>query len=119
LAHLGPGSDQRLEGFEIGLGLSRKPNLGEDRDAEAERFRIDLGMVAADIARLFQGADAPQAWWRRDSGSLGEVNVSHTAIGLQIAQDAAVDAIELAAAHENFPNPRNFLPIIANCIPAQ
>src|SRR5690349_18344475 len=80
LAHLGPGSDQRLEGFEIGLGLSRKPNLGEDRDAEAERFRIDLGMVAADIARLFQGADAPQAWWRRDSGSLGEVNVSHTAI---------------------------------------
>ena len=60
--------------------------MGEDGDAESHRFGVDLGMIALYEARLLQRADPAQAGRCRNPGPLGQVDVSHAAIGLQIGR---------------------------------
>src|SRR6185437_15122560 len=98
-AYLGPTMGQRLEGLEIGLGLARQPDLGEDGDAEAQILRIDVGMISADEARLFERAHPAQARGCRNASPPGQLDIGHSAIGLQVAQDPAVDLVQLDAAH--------------------
>src|SRR5260221_1280054 len=99
LAHLGPGERQGFERLQVRLGLARQPDLGEDGDAEAQQFRIDVGMISADEAGLLERAHAPQARRRRDARALGEIDIGHAATGLQVTQDASIDLVELDAAH--------------------
>jgi hypothetical protein len=99
LAHFRPGKSQRLEGLEVGLGLARQPDLGEDGDAIAQRLGIDVGMIAPDEAGLFESADPPEARRRRYPGATRQVDIGHSSIGLQVAQDSAIDLVELDAAH--------------------
>src|SRR5580658_1108161 len=99
LAHLGPGEGQDLEGLEIRLRLAREADLGEDRDAEAQRLGIDVGVVAPNEAGLLERAHAPEAGRRRDAGALRQIDVGHATGRLQIAQNASIDLVELDAAH--------------------
>ena len=42
--------DQFLERFEIGFRLACKPYLGKYGDAETQGLRVDVRMVASDVA---------------------------------------------------------------------
>ncbi|CAA7623893.1 Extracellular ligand-binding receptor (modular protein) [Magnetospirillum sp. LM-5] len=99
LAHLGPGQHQLLECLEIGLGLAVQADMGENGDVEAQGVRLDLGVVAADIARLFQGADTAKAGRCGNAGTPRQFDVGHPTVGLQIRQDSAVDPVELDPLH--------------------
>ena len=95
LAHLRPGADHLLELLQIGLGLAGQPDKGKDLNGVAEGFGIDIGVVAADDALFLENADTAQAGRRGDAGTLGEVDIRHPAVFLQITQDLAVNRIQL------------------------
>src|SRR5690348_5401378 len=73
--------------------------MGKDGDAETEQFRIDVGVISPDESGFLERAHAPEAGRRRDAGALGEIDIGHAAIGLQVTQDASIDLVELDAAH--------------------
>ena len=95
LADLGPALHQGLEGAQVVLRLARQADLGEDGDAEAERRGVEVGVIAADEAGLLERAHAPQAGRRRDAGPLGQLDIGHAAVGLQVAQNVPIDPVEL------------------------
>ena len=66
-------------------------------------FGIDIGVVAADDALFLENADTAQAGRRGDAGTLGEVDIRHPAVFLQIIQDLAVNRIQLYLTGHNFP----------------
>jgi hypothetical protein len=90
----------------------------EDGDAESHRLGIDLGVVALYEAGLLERPHAAQAGRRGDSGALGEIDIRHPPIGLQIGQDAKIDSVQFGAPHNRSPRvslgllklyyPRNF-----------
>jgi len=79
--------------------MGRQPHLGEHGHVEAERHRVEIGMVTLDEARLLEGADAPQARRRRNPDAARQLDVGHATVCLQIVQDFAVDLIELDPIH--------------------
>ena len=107
LAHHRPAAHAFLERREIGLGLAMQADVREHRHAEAEVIGVELGVVALDVAGLFQRANAAQARRRRDADRLGQPHVRHAAVVLQGRQDAAVDFVELYARHASPPQPRH------------
>ncbi|WP_345772394.1 hypothetical protein [Azospirillum baldaniorum] len=56
-------------------------------------------MVAADEARLFQGADTPQTRRGRDAGTPREFYVGHPAVILQVTQNPPVNSVEFDPPH--------------------
>ena len=56
-------------------------------------------MIAADIAGLFQRPDPAQAGRRRNADALGQLDIGHAPIGLEIGQNTAVDIVEFDALH--------------------
>ena len=99
LAHFGPVLDHLLERHQIVLGLAVEADKSEDRDLIAERFRIDVRVVAADEAGLFERTHAPQAWRCRDARPVRKINVGHAPVILQIAKDAPVDTVKFDTPH--------------------
>ena len=118
LADMGPGAHQLLERLEVGLRLADQPDMGEDGDAESHRLGVDLGVIALYEAGLLQRPHPAQAGRRGNSGALGQIDVCHPAIGLQIGQDAKIDSVQFGAPHNRSPRfsvgllklyyPRNF-----------
>ena len=97
--NLGPAFHQTLEGFEIALCLACQTDLSEYRDAVTKRFVIDIRMIAADIARIFQRPYAAQTGRCRNTDSFRQFDISHPPIVLQIAEDFTVDFIKFYAFH--------------------
>src|SRR5260221_4549902 len=79
-ADQGPGLYQGFEGLEVMLRLTVKADMGKNSDTEAQGLGIDLGMIAAHKAGLFQGTHPTQARRRRDSCPFGQVTIGHAAI---------------------------------------
>ena len=92
---LRPVADHGLEGFQVMFRLAAEADIGENRDVEAKRLGLQVGMVAPDIARFLQGADPAQAGRRGNTGQLGQFDVGYAPVGLEIVQDSPVDAIQL------------------------
>src|SRR5712672_1488716 len=61
---------------------------------QAERFLVDGGDIARDHAALFQKFDAAMAWRDRQTNLVGEFLHGGAAVGLQQAEDFAVDGIQ-------------------------
>jgi len=59
-----------------------QPDHGEHLHLKTKRAAFHVGVVAADEACLFQGADPAQARWRRDTHPLGQLHIGHAAIRL-------------------------------------
>ena len=113
LAHLRPGTDHLLELLEVGLGLAGQPDKGKDLHRIAQGFGIDIGVVAADDPLFLEDTDTAQAGRRGNAGTLGEVDIRHSAIVLQITEDLAINRIQLYLTGHAFPT-RSF-PIHAVC----
>ena len=97
LAHLGPAIDGILEDAQIGLGLAGQADQREHRQLVAQQLGRDIGVVAADEARLLQRAHAAQAGRCRDAGAARQIHIGHPALLLQIVEDAPVDTVEFHA----------------------
>src|SRR3546814_13052019 len=91
-----------LEGDQCRLGWAVQPDHDNHGDAVADRLRFGCAMVAADIAGFFEGADPPQAGRGGDADPLGEFDIGHAPVGLQVGEDLAVDQVELDALHGKF-----------------
>ena len=61
---------------------------------QAERFLVDGGDIAGDHAALFQQLDAAMAGRDRQADLVGELLHGGAAVGLQQAEDFAVDGVE-------------------------
>ena len=59
-----------------------------------QRFLVDGGDIAADDAALFQQFDPAVAGRHRQADLVGELLHGDAAVGLQLAQDLAVDGVE-------------------------
>src|SRR3990167_7369598 len=103
LANLVPAGDQVLERLEIGLGLAVQPDQREHGDAVAQGFGAEFGMIALDDAGALKGADPAQAGGGGNASALRQIDVGHATVGLQIAENAPIDSIELCAGHLGFP----------------
>ena len=102
LADLRPVTHGRLEVRKHVLGLTVEADEGEEQLLVAEFPGVDLGMIALDVAGRLEGTDTAQTRRRRDTGAAGELDIGHPSLVLQIAQDAAVDSVELDSLHEGF-----------------
>ncbi len=58
--------------------------------------------IAADVARLFQGAHPAQAGRRRDADPSGQFHIGDSAVGLDLGQDFQVDVVEILAHMPSF-----------------
>ena len=67
--------------------------MHRDLEAAADRGRVDVGVVAADHAGLLERADAAQARGRREPHALGQLDVREAPVGLQMAQNCAIEGI--------------------------
>src|SRR4051812_46116474 len=83
LAHFLPAAGALLEMLEIRVLLAGEADKDEAGDLEAQRLPVQLGMIALDEARLFQGADAAQAGRRGDPGAARQLDIGDAAVGLQ------------------------------------
>jgi len=79
--------------------LAHQTHHREDLNFETQFARINVGMIAADIALLLKGADPPQAGRGRDSNPFGQLDISHPSIGLKLRKDHTVDFVEFTAGH--------------------
>ena len=102
LTHLGPFGAHGFEGGQHHLFLTFQPDDGEEGDLPAQLLRLGIGVVAADDAGLLQPADAAQARRRGDARPAGQLDIGHTAIGLQFGQDAAVDRVQYGCLGRRF-----------------
>jgi hypothetical protein len=74
--------------------LERDDRVGEDR--QSDRGRAQQRHVARDEARLLEPPQTPPAGRRREADALGELLVGDARIRLELLEDAAVEAIEVA-----------------------
>ena len=91
------------EGAQVAIGLARQPDLGEDRDVEAEFRRRELGMVAADDPGLLQRAHPAQTGRRRQTDLTRQFDIAHAPIRLQRGEDLTIDLVEFRARHGRSP----------------
>jgi hypothetical protein len=84
--------------------------MGEDRDAEAHRLGVDLGVIALYETGLLQRPHPAQARRRRNPGAFGQFDIGHPPVALQIGQDAKIDSVQFGAPHNR--SPRNSLSLL-------
>ena len=77
-------------------------------DVSLTRAKI-VGMIGFDVAGVFEGAHATEAWRSRDTDIFGELYIRHTTIILKVAENFFIDFIEFRTAHVNL----NFYIIIS------
>ena len=92
--HLVPFRDRLGKTVEVFFLLPRQLDRDEDADMQAERFLVDGGDVARDHAALFHELDAAMARRHRQADLVGEFLHGGAAVGLQQAEDFAVDGVE-------------------------
>ncbi len=99
LAHQRPlcrGSGERLQ---VGFRLVLEADHAEGNQIEAELRAVQHRVIAFDDAGFLELAHATQARRSRDSDPVGELDVGHSAVCLQLTQDLYVDGIEFSANH--------------------
>jgi hypothetical protein len=74
-----------------GVAVGVQPHEGQH--AHADLVAVDLGVVALDVARLFQRPHAPPAGRGRQAHALREFGVGQAGIGLQFLQDLHVELV--------------------------
>ena len=99
LAHFRPAPRPFLEMLEVGVLLAGQADKDEAGDLKAQRLAVQFGVIALDIAGLFQRPHAAQAGRRGDLGAARQLHIGDAAIGLQLGQDAQVDGVQLAGVH--------------------
>src|SRR3712207_6315548 len=87
--------DIGLEAAEIIAPVIGQRDLGEDRDRVAQLPQIDVGAVAGDVARLLEPLEPHQAWARRETDGLGEIDVRDPAVLLQMRQYPQIYPVQL------------------------
>jgi hypothetical protein len=92
--HFVPFGDRAREAVEVLLLLPSELDRDEDADMETERFLVDGGDVAADHAALLEQLDAAMAGRDRQPDLVRQLLHRHAAVGLQQAEDLAVDSVE-------------------------
>ena len=83
----------RLERLDGGAVLERQLDVHGDLEAAADRRRVDVGVVAADHAGALERPHAAQARRGREPDALGQLDVREPPVGLQVAQDCAIEGI--------------------------
>lgn len=87
-----------LDGFfellQVVFGLACEPHEGEDDNGIAERFGVDIGVIAADDAFFLEGSDSSEAGRSGYSDSFGQFDIGHSSVVLQVLEDTSVDIIE-------------------------
>src|ERR1035437_1048573 len=94
LQHLVPFRDRLGEPLEVFLFLPRELDRDEYAYMQAERFLVDGRDIARDHAALFQKLDPAMARRHRQADLVGELLHGGAAVGLQQAEDFAVDGVQ-------------------------
>src|SRR6202795_3079484 len=92
--HLVPFRDRLGKTIEVLLLLPRQLDRDEDADMQAERFLVDGCDIARDHAARFQQFHPAMARRYRQADLVGQFLHGHAAVGLQQAEDFAVDGVE-------------------------
>src|SRR5947208_11164133 len=92
--HLVPFRDRFRKPVEVFLLLPRQLDRDEDADMEPQRFLVDGRDVARDDAALFQKLDPAVAGRHGQADLVGELLHGHAAVGLQQAENLAVDGVQ-------------------------
>src|SRR6185437_1732705 len=92
--HLVPFRDRLGKAVEVLFLLPRQFDRDEDADMQPERFLVDGGDVTRDHAALLQKPDPAVARRDREADLVGELLYGHAAVGLEQAEDFAVDGVE-------------------------
>src|SRR6185437_255476 len=90
-----------LEARRLFVGVTVDLHTQEYREAEADAAALQGCAIAVDDAVALEALDAPQARRRRQPYSLGEFDIAQPGIGLQFADDPAVDGIKAAFWHKS------------------
>ena len=77
----------------VARSLQRQLDVHRDLEAAADRGGVDVGVVAADHAGALQRAHAAQARRGREADALGELDVREPPVGLQVAEDCAIEPV--------------------------
>src|SRR6202035_3113042 len=80
--------------IEVFFLLPRQLDGDEDADMQPERFLVDGGDIARDHAALFHQLDAAMAGRNRQADLVGQLLHGAPAVGLQQAENLAVDGVE-------------------------
>jgi hypothetical protein len=88
-------ADAHLELDEVFALVVLQRDLGEHQQRVAELLEPEVRAVAGDVAGLLQPLHADQAGAGRQADGVGEVDVGHAPVLLQLAEDAQVEAVEL------------------------
>jgi len=64
-------------------------------------MRIDLGVIALDQPALLERPHPPQAGRSRNPSPLGQFDIGHAAVALQVVENPAVDPVEFDPLHKN------------------
>jgi hypothetical protein len=91
-----------FERGEDGLGLIVQPDERVKRDFVADALAVQIGVIAADEAGLFQGTHAAQTGWSGNSRPFGQRHIRNSAFVLEIPENLQIDSVKLDAAHVNF-----------------
>jgi len=110
--NFGPLGDGGFESAQIRIGLAVQSHLGKHGDVIPQGLGSDLGVIPFDKTGFFQGAYPPQAGRGRDSNPLGQIHVGHSAVSLQISENAAVDVIQLDPLQFESPKPIEYVIIL-------
>src|ERR1700675_1831068 len=94
LQHLVPFRDRFRKTVEILFLLPRQLDRDEDADMQAERLLVDGRDVARDHAALLQQLHPAMARRHRQADLVGQLLHGHAAVGLQQAEDLAVNGVE-------------------------
>src|SRR6266567_8570955 len=94
LQNLVPFRDRFSEPGEVFLLLPRQLDRDEHADMQSERFLVEGRDVARDHAAFFQELDPAMARRDRQADLVGELLHGGAAVGLQQAEDLAVDGIK-------------------------
>ena len=95
LQNLGLAADGGGEGLEDVAGGAVQQNLDEDQQVAADLGRVDQGGVAGDDPLFAQPFDAFETGGGGQVASPGQFGVGDAGLGLEHAQDAAVDGVDV------------------------
>ena len=100
-AHHIPAANQRFKFLKICFRLAGQANKGKNGDSIAQRFRVDIGMIALNNVGIFQRSYTPQAGRGRNTGILCQFHIGHPAIFLQVMQNLLINRIKFELFRHN------------------
>jgi hypothetical protein len=97
----GPVITQFLEHGQILLGLAGQLHMGVNRNPEAERRRVYIGIITLYISRFLKSADPSQTRRRGNTGAFGQFNIRNAPVLLKFAQNLSVYFIKFDTVHDD------------------